>query len=149
MMRFIDHRAPSSHLPTVDRSIFCIYFARTQLKVKSGPRTYVEQYQIVPKVGLSTSGRNLGTLYVTNGFLRTRAYVIISISFAAPPKKISMPNQNHPSFHCDHGSRRIAQRLYYSSSATRPNAPKLAHDEVDTPNYIILQFHSHRSIFRP
>ena len=69
------------------------------LGTKSVPRPYVEQYQIVPKVGLSTSGRNLGTLIVTNGFLRTSAYVIISISFAAPPKKIVMPNEttNHPS----------------------------------------------------
>ena len=104
-------------------------------------------------VGRRTSGQNLGTLIVTNGFLRTVHTSSFPYLLLRLPRRSRCQTKpqiiHHPSLHRDHGSRRITQRLYDSSSATRPNAPKLAHDEVDTPNYIILQFHSHRSIFRP
>jgi hypothetical protein len=66
--------------------------------------------------------------------------------FCCASQEDSMPNHKSSIIH--HFTATMSAAIS-SSSATQPNVPKLAHDEVDTPNYIILQFHSHRSIFRP
>ena len=61
----------------------------TQDLVSYLARMFTRKYDIAKLLQICTSGRNLGTLSVTNGFLCTSAYVIISVSFAAPPKKIA------------------------------------------------------------
>jgi len=85
-----------------------------------------------------TSGRNLGTLIVTNGFLRTSAYVIISISFAAPPKKIRCQTTNHPSLHCGQRSGFITARRPPNQMCRNLRTTKLIPQTTSYSNFIVI-----------
>jgi hypothetical protein len=78
----------------------------------------------------------LGTLIVTNGFLRTSAYVIISISFAARPKKIAIYLDAKPNHISSITSARPWQPLSRSGFITARRPPDQMRQNLRMANLI-------------